>query len=852
MGNHSKPRVKSFCAALFVFLTITDVASAQEQEVEATVRSEIEHVIAVGSRSQDQNLTTDLAVAAAVISEETLRSSGELDLGASLTKLDSSFNYSRKSIGDGALMRSGALRGLSPDQTLVLVNGKRRHNMAWVRILDGDIGYGSGGTDFAALPASAIAKIEILRDGAAAQYGSDAIAGVINAELVERNSGGDISFHYGFGDANAATTGITLQKGLTLGEEGFFTATFELFEENPIMRNGGNGGLDPNYQHELIVDSSPDIGNLYLFANSAFPINDRVEAFAFGGISKRHGLASGAYRFRYDYWEGLQSGDATWDEILPAFVNFHERNTHPVYPSGFLPYEDSTIDDNSISVGFRGTRDNGLAWDLSVTSGFNRFDFGVSNTINASIGAQYVQANPNATVSQIVANAGPTEGHSGGIEFRQTSWNLDVKRDLDRRTDRPFHAKAFAAGFEYRSERYKQIAGDQAAWSCGAPHVENFSALAVGPDGTPIDGVIAACGFQGYPGYSPLNAALSEDDRNSVGLWLEVDFKLHERNSILAAVRSENYSDAGVSLTGKVAARREMTDQLALRAAWSSGFRAPSLSQRRFNSTIFVGSEEGLTTTFSANEGHPVAVAFGVERLDHEISSSWSGGLVFSTEVLSVTFDLYHVAINDRIVRSRGLNCASVPACAAENVGTAALFFNGVDTETTGWDLAASWITRFGSASVHIDAQITQNETEIVGENAPQNALGLQFSDYFGGWTADLLENGQPKSQAFLAATWIFNDYTVTSRWNRWGESTQHPLDTGGLTIDAESTVDIEMRLQRNQVRASIGINNVADELPTKLSKTHLSNVLWGITYPTEVPIGIAGRFIYGRIGYSF
>ena len=485
-------------------------------------------------------------------------------------------------------------------------------------------------------------------------------------------------------------------------------------------------------------------------------------------------------------------------------------------------------------------------WDLdaSLAYGKNEYAFGVSGSINASIGAHYLDRNPHASVADVIANAGPLSGDSGGIEFDQLTANLDVRRTFDG------PLTALAAGVEHRHEGYAQIAGDEASWSCGLPHADDYRAFAVGPDGAPLTGTVAACGFQGYPGYSPRNAQLSDDSRKSQAAYLELETQPLPALSVAFAVRAENYSDAGSQTTGKVAARLEIADGLALRAAASTGFRAPSLSQRRFNSIIFVGSQEGLTTVFAANEGHAIARAFGVDALEHETAENWSAGLVYAPgDNFRLTLDVYRTDIEERVVRSRGLGCAGVPACDAERASTAAFFFNGVDTETRGADLTARWGLPAAGGYLWLSANANASKTEIAGERLPAGApAGLAFADYFGGWAADTLERGQPRRQANVAADWERGTFGVLVRANHYGKTTQHPLDTGMVTIDAATTVDIEARLRMGRARAAIGVNNVADELPTELEKTHLSNLLWGIRYPVDTPFGLAGRVAYLRV----
>ena len=842
-------RVRAIVAAMIAapLAAIAPALAQNQSSVDAANPRGIEEIVVLGSRARVDTLANELPVGVDAFQGVDIERAGESDLGAALTKLAPSFNYSRQAVGDGALLRAATLRGLSPDQTLVLVNGKRRHSMAWLRVLDGVIGYGTGGTDLGAIPTTALARVEVLHDGAAAQYGSDAIAGVINLQLRDRADGGEFTLQGGTGGGHGSRVGAAFNGGLPLGDAGFLNVTAEWYEEDPLHRNGGNGGLDPDYQDHLVIDSSPLNDSAFLFLNAGLPMGDTSELYAFGGLSRRKGRASGGYRFRYNYWEGLESGDDTWDFVVPNFINFHERNTHPVYPNGFLPYEESRIDDASAVFGWRGSA-SGWDYDLSAGYGRNEYGFGVVNTINASIGAHYLDRNPGATIADIIANAGPLSGNSGGIEFDQLTLNFDIRRTFEDSA-----LSALAAGFEHRVENYRQIAGDDASWSCGLPHAQDYGAFAVGPDGAPLAGTVAACGFQGYPGYSPLNARLSDDSRDNTGAYVELQFQPTDAWSFGAALRAESYSDAGSQATGKLAGRLSLGGGFALRAAVSTGFRAPSLSQRRFNSILFVGSEAGLTTVFAVNEGHEVARAFGVDSLAHETSRNLSAGLVLTLDEFDLSIDAYRTNVADRVVRSGGLGCTGIAACDAARVATAAFFFNGVDTETQGADVSVRWGTQAAGGSLLLSANANVNETRIVDRKTPLGAPSdLGFSDYFGGWTADLVEHGQPEQQANFTADWERAMIGGLVRLNHYGATTQHPLDTGMIRIGAATTVDVEARLQAGALRVALGVNNLADKLPTELPKTHLSNILWGIRYPTETPYGLFGRFAYLRLSVQF
>ena len=281
---------------------------------------------------------------------------------------------------------------------------------------------------------------------------------------------------------------------------------------------------------------------------------------------------------------------------------------------------------------------------------------------------------------------------------------------------------ALAAGIEHRMENYRQIAGDEASWSCGLPHAQDYGTFAVGPDGAPLAGTVAACGFQGYPGYSPMNARLSDDSRDNSGAYVELQFQPTDAFSFGAALRTESYSDAGGQITGKLAGRLRLGRGFALRGALSTGFRAPSLSQRRFNSILFVGSETGLTTVFAVNEGHEVARAFGVDSLAHETSENLSVGLLLTLDDFDLSIDAYRTNVADRVVRSGGLGCAGIAACDAARVGTAAFFFNGVDTRTQGADFSVRWRTQAAGGSLVLSAHANVNKTRIVERKTPRGA----------------------------------------------------------------------------------------------------------------------------------
>ena len=834
--------------ALALFVAAAPPAAAQNQAPDGGPSEVIESITVIGNRARAEKRADELPVPVDVYGEVEIERIGEVDLAAALTKLAPSFNNPRNSLGDGGLLHPATLRGLSPDQTLVLINGKRRHSMAWLRLLGGGIGFGTGGTDLRAIPSAAISRVEVLRDGAAAQYGSDAIAGVINLVLRDQSEGGTVSVYAArTGESDGERVGFSFNGGLPLGSRGgFFSLTGEWYDEDPLERNTLNDDED-----RTITDSSPEYDNLSLFFNSELPLGNAGEIYAFGGWSERDGSSSGAYRLKHDN----------------SFGAFRDRSTHPVYPNGFLPYEESEIEDYSMALGWRGEI-GGWDLDLSAVYGQSEFRFGVSNSINASIGAQYLRSNPGANIEDIIANAGPRSGDSGSIEFDQLTFNFDVRRKFAI-GDRLLY---LAVGLEHREEDYEQKAGDLASWSCGSGGGsvggENYQDYDPGPgassrpwyvDPQGMAGeAIAWCGFQGYPGYSPDNARNSREDRNSQAAYLDAEFELTDVWTLEAAVRWEDYSDAGSETTGKLATRFQLSDEFALRGAFSTGFRAPSLSQRGFNALFFDGGKDGFKTVIHAREGSAVTREFGVEELEHETSKNWSAGLIWTPVVnFRVSVDGYQTEIDDRVVRSNTFSCAGY-SCAVPNLELeTTFFFNGIDTRTKGIDAVAQYSTLLIGGDLWLVAGAHFNRTEIVGENLPDGvSSGLDFAGYFGGWPTLLIERGQPRSKLNLTANWERRSLGMTLRLNRYGRTVQSPLGVGTKDISAANIVDIEGRYDLgSDLRITLGVNNVFDELPEKFSQedgAFIFRRLWGIRYPNSTPYGLVGRLFYARLSYSF
>lgn len=670
-----------------LFVAAANPAFAQQgtsaQATEAEEATGIDAIIVTGTRRTDRTVA-DSTVPVDVISGDELLNSGTTETNKLLNQLVPSFNFPQPSLTDGTdSLRPATLRGLAPDQVLVLVNGKRRHQSALVN-LNGSVGRGSTAVDLNTIPPLAIERLEVLRDGAASQYGSDAIAGVINIQL-KKGIGGRAQATFGkyvtemedVGqvDTVSLTTGLTDNPvitytgedrkrrdgdtytfasnfGLPLGDSGYVNLTAEYKDRSPtnrsgpdIRRNYFNAG-DPReatfnrYAHRYGDGVSKDLN---FFVNAGFEFSDSAEFYTFGSYGIRDGNGAGFYRRSSD----VRNRD--WSASTTTFV--------PIYADGFLPLIASEIVDISAAAGLRGAM-SGWDYDLSVVYGSNRLDYDIENTVNTSLGGA----------------ASARRFDAGGLRSGQTSINLDMRRDLDIGIGQ---SVSLAVGGEYRNENYKIVPGELQSYVNGP-----FSAA-------PFN---AAGGAQVFPGFRPANA--TDVSRDSFAGYIELDADLSDSFTVQLAGRYEHFSDFGDTVNGKAAARYEVVDGVALRGSISTGFRAPSLAQQSFatTSTNNVGGVLIEVGTFPVSS--PVAVALGAQPLTPEKSVNIGGGVTFTpVSGLSITADYYNIKINDRITLTENLQGTDVLAlltsAGVTGVSSARFFINGIDTRTTGLDIVA-------------------------------------------------------------------------------------------------------------------------------------------------------------------
>jgi iron complex outermembrane receptor protein len=787
-------------------------------------------VVVLGSRSSAKT-ALDTAAPVGLINIKDMQTAGPLELGKLLQTLDPSFNFSSTFISDGTdIIRPATLRGLGPDQLLVLVNGKRRHQQALVNVQQ-TIGRGSAGTDINAIPMSAIHHIEVLRDGAAAQYGSDAIAGVINIVLKSQTTETQLSSTVGTtseGDGDLVSG--SANKGFTIGDGGYLNLSVEGRRRGETNRAGVDSvRVDPPRVTQRIGDSLAK--DAYLWWNAALPVDKDSELYAFGGISKRTGDSAGFFR---------SAGDA---RTVPA-----------VYPNGFLPNIMTTVKDASFAVGYKRDLANDWKFDVSVNHGRSEIGFHERNSINVSY---WYEPKPGGGIYA----ESPLEADTGKLKFNQTTFNADLRGPVDLGGKKVL----LATGFEYRTDNYEIEAGDPVSYQYGRtnnPAIKIFNQLQ--------DGSIAASGIQGFPGYTPGTAI--DDGRHNIALYLDAEHNITDKLLVAGALRFEKYSDFGNTTTGKLSMRYDPSRQVGFRGSVSTGFRAPSAQQKFYSSvSTNLNSAGQLTETLTAREGSAVTRAFGISPLKEETSKSASIGMILRPAAnFSITADLYRIDIDDRIVFSSeiqpedasdepGVNRCVTTACPIKSiltplkVGQAQFFTNAIDTTTDGFDLVAEHTTKWPGSTLVLSGQLGFNKTEV--KNRSSQSPVLTGAQLFDNTQVTLIERGQPRKHHVIAADYTTGAWNLNTRANYYG-AVQGQGFTGFLqTWEAKWLVDMSLRYAfTKRISLSVGATNIFDTYPTEWDKTKAFPFpQLGFTHCWETcPIGINGRQMYARVDWSF
>ncbi|MFS1526003.1 TonB-dependent receptor plug domain-containing protein [Microbulbifer sp. 2304DJ12-6] len=847
-------------------------AFAQEREAQSPAADNrtLEEVITTGTRKEGVSPTETLSPVD-VVGGADLADQASFDLTESLAKIAPSFNTQRFPIADGtAFIRPVTLRNLSPDQTLVLVNGTRRHRSALVNLQLaplGTVNQGAQAVDFAALPAMAIARVEVLRDGASAQYGSDAIAGVVNVILKDDAEGFSLSAQTGeYFEGDGTRTSLAANTGLNLWDQGFVNATVELSSADKTWRGTTNAeaalvgaivGKD-----QVPLDGlgqrwgDPEVEMLKFFVNSGLDISDSVELYGNVGYSSNDTISDFFYRgpvldpehklsaeatLQIDSPDDPNSVDHLPDPAPQSLIDYIEGQglnptdylvadasspsgyvlRNPIYtqfPGGYNPQFGAEIRDISAVAGARGVLDNGLSWDVRARVAENEVAYVLKDSINPSLG-----------------QLSPTSFKPGTLTQEESSLNADFVKPMD--IAGFFSPLNLAFGAEWREETYSIEAGDAASIAVGPA-----AAFGVGSDG-----------FQGFP----VEAAGSFSSE-SIAAYIDLEAEVTDALTLGAALRFEEYNEFGSTSDWKLSARYDVNERFALRGTVNTGFRAPTPGQvNTLNVTTTADSSGNLIPNGTYPVSHPVAVALGAVELNPEESKSYTLGAVFSPfDSTSVTVDYYHIEIEDRLaLRSLAIGDAELALLQTAGVESAVqkrsnvnYFTNAYDSEISGIDLAITSDFEVAGNLLVVDLRHNLNRQEV--SKVAQNTINA--SRVFD------LENQVPSDRTTLTFDFetgeMFSGYLRLNRYSGW-ESTGGLFGPGDATdtysYGGELLVDLEVTFTLYEdYKLSVGGENIFDVQPDDEQDGTLQ--LLGVRQALTSPFGFNGGFWYLRASADF
>ena len=865
----------------------------------------LDELVVVGSRDAGSSVTESPVPVDLVTAEEILQT-GESELGRVMQTVIPSFNYSSSTVSHGTdAVRPATLRGMGPDQVLVLINGKRRHGSALIHV-NSSVGRGNAGTDLNAIPVGAVKRIEVLRDGAAAQYGSDAVAGVINIVLKD-DLEGSVQTHWGqtySGDGDRFTARIN--KGFQVGQDGLVHVAVEFTDRDRTNRSGREGSVQypdtetckltactPAQFARTNIDPTMQAALQRNYANGRYQNEPRIILHDPGDKEKHFGRrhlrigdttveqVSGALNFEKPL-------DALWDgAAVYAFASFSrsenesggftrqanqfDRNPwlggpaaglFPAgsrYPDGFLPLYQTTIWDYAGGGGLTKEFANGLTADLSVVHGGNDFTFSVRNSHNASWTNRHLGQNrdhwsaafPHTDFSESADDA----ANGGSLQLYLTTVNLDFTL--------PTEHVHLAWGGEYKRDQYEILAGEEYSYA-------DYDGEGGG-----------AVGIQVFSGFRPENAV--NETRHAFAFYLDSEFAPTDRLTISPAVRFEHYSDFGNTVNGKAAARWDLTDWFALRGSISSGFRAPSMQQLYYNTL----STQFIVTPTSNGEAIPVEIgtfrndgtlarAVGIPALDEETSLNLSAGFVFQPlPSLSLTTDFYQIEVDDRIIISDRMaeSDAGLPAAAKQALRQAALsrasgelqaqfFMNAVDTRTRGFDSVAIWQVPhipWGRLTARFVASMS--ETAVRSVNLPGGLPTSLFSD----WSRSIIEDWQPNSHLILSGVYRLKRLTASVALHRYGHYRTQEENGSRQNFSARYLTNLQLGYDLGRFGLlKAGVNNLFDVRPerNRIGQSRPGTLIDGNGKPLvdsqgifkysrrSAPFGFNGAFYYFGFEY--
>ena len=851
--------VRGVLAASAAFSVIATAPVFAQEAEEGAKAEDFEQIAVVGSRAAPRSVA-DSAVPIDIISSEEFKQQGATDMVSMMQTVVPSFNVNDQPINDAStLVRPANLRGMASDHTLVLVNGKRRHRSAVITFLGGGLSDGAQGPDISVIPAAALKQVEVLRDGAAAQYGSDAIAGVINFVLNDASEGGLFEARYGsFYEGDGDMIQLSGNVGMPLTDKGFINLSAEYRTADDTSRSiqradaaglvaaGNTFVADPAQ-----IWGSPEIKHdIKLFANLGLELSDSAEAYMFGNFAERE--VEGGFYFRNPHNRGgvndggtnddgeqlLLVGDLTGDmsgncptdivvgaNVLenPRYINEVANNPdcfafNEILPGGFTPRFGGTVTDMSLVFGTKGELDNDVTYDISLNLGQNEVDFAISNTINPSLGPDT-----------------PFEFSPGRYTQSEQTLDIDFTKPFDAGLYEPLFV---AAGFQYRNESYESFAGDTASYEIGPLATQGFG-----------------IGSNGFPGL----AANSQGrvSRNNIALYVDAEAYITENFMLAGALRYEDFSDFGDTTKGKIAFRWQALENIAFRGAFSTGFKAPTLGQSNVrNVTTAFGTGGQLIDRATLPPTDPVSQLKGGEQLTPEESESITFGVVADFDNgLFITADYYNIELTDRISTASGiaLTDEDIATLLAQGISDASsfseisFFTNDFDTTTEGLDVVANYAMDMMGGETKFSLAYNWTSTEV--DRASDNISDFRIR---------MLEDNLPAVRYSATANHTNGDWRFLARMNYFGSIFEDHLDSA-LPIDkvsSEITFDFEVAYNvSEQLTVTLGARNAFDEYPDE-NNTDAGGITYaqiaGSQYPTTSPIGINGGFYYLRGVYSF
>ncbi|WP_447763569.1 TonB-dependent receptor plug domain-containing protein [Sphingopyxis panaciterrae] len=835
-------------------------------------------IIVTGTRRTDRTVAQS-SVPIDVFSAADITTQASGDMNTIMRTLVPSFNVARFAASDSStFVRAPTLRGLPPDQILVLVNGKRMHRAAIVHLAGGGaLAAGAQGPDISQIPGIALERVEVLRDGAAAQYGSDAIAGVINFTLKRRPDGLEASARYGqYYEGDGENLLLAANVGLPIGPRGFINISGEYADSEQTLR----GGVRPSAA--ALAAARPDVAPLIpnppmivgdprfvggrIVVNSGIEVGDSGEFYLFGNYGASRQATDFNYRQPLSAVGPNRFGTGTenFSRAAQFFTIFLDQvpgsNLYDVngrtfnfisrFPGGFTPRFRGRLEDYSAVAGYKGETGFGLNYDLSASRGQNKIKFYLDNTVNPSMGPD-----------------SPSNFYVGSLTQRETNFNADFSYDFDLGLASPL---TFAFGAEHRVERYIIGAGEPASYMVGPYSVQRLNGENPDPE---VAGALATqqVGSNGFPGFGPSSAV--NQGRKSYAFYADAEGDILPGLSLGAALRYEHFADFGSTTNYKATARYAFSDAVAVRGAISTGFRAPTPGQLFTTNvaTNFVGSTLLETGTFPATT--PAAQFFGAIPLKPEKSKNYSAGFVFTpARNLNVTLDFYQIDVRDRIGLSANFDITTqaqrdeLQRLGVENfatLGRVRYFTNAFATRTRGIDLVASHRAETGWGSFGTVLSVNYNATKVTSRKAllVNGTPTLVIDDIRKGNIEDL----KPKWRAALTENWSSGPFDIIARANYFGPYTSWdlPANGGNLKLGSEFTFDLEVGYDLNKnIRLAVGAENILDNYPDRnIRSLGLPNQNLYVATDTTInaarwvddsPFGNNGGFWYVRAGVKF